>query len=188
MRTLLLASKSPRRAQLIELLGFGYEIADPNADESFTDTLSPDGNARRVATAKARACAPLLKEGQVALGVDTIVVCEGEVFTKPKDMEDARRMLTRYSGAAHEVISAVCLSGLGKEASFSVTTKVTFAVMDGQEIQKMIDEGEVYDKAGAYAIQGSAARFIESIEGCYYNVMGFPVSAIYGRLKSDFGF
>ena len=114
----------------------------------------------------------------IVIGCDTVVDYAGRVFGKPKDHEDALRMLRALSGAQHHVHTGVCIAFPGGEERFTVTTKVKFYPIEEAQLEAYAATGEPYDKAGAYAIQGGAAAFCEGLEGCYYNVMGFPVSRV----------
>jgi len=190
-KTIVLASSSPRRLELVATLGYPWKALSADVDESFEAGASPRQNAISVALRKARGALGLSEpdEREVFLGVDTVVVCGGEVFTKPKSREDCLRMLSAYSGASHEVISGVAiLAPDGRSEAFSVSTKVRFSVMSEEEMASYASSAEPYDKAGAYAIQGIGARYIEGIEGDFYNVMGFPLNRIYQSLTARFGF
>jgi septum formation protein len=113
------------------------------------------------------------------------VVIDGEILAKPADAADARRMLARLSGRRHEVLTGICLRRGGHTTSDCVTTGVVFATLSGAEIDEYVASGEPMDKAGAYAIQGLASKFVERIEGDYFNVMGLPVALVYRRLRGD---
>ncbi len=119
----------------------------------------------------------------VVLGADTIVVVDGAVLGKPRDAEDAARMLRLLSGRSHEVTTAVCLLGPGVEELTAETTVVTMTPISEAEIQVYVASGEPLDKAGAYAVQGGASRWVSRIEGCYFNVVGLPVPRVYGMLR-----
>ena len=124
---------------------------------------------------------------RLVLGADTTVVVEGEILGKPADEEDARRMLRRLSGRRHEVLTGVALvrAETGRSTSGVARTRVRFAELSGEEVERYVETGEPLDKAGAYAVQGRAAPFIESIEGEYWNVVGLPVRLVYDREQSD---
>ncbi len=178
---LVLASTSPRRAEILRAVGWPFETLAPNVDE--TRALDEDAVAyvRRLAQAKAKAAARRLEAGLV-LGADTVVVIEGEILGQPRDAEDARRMLRLLSGKWHEVLTGVALVRVGKEAHCVVDhelTRVRFSRMSDAEIDWYIVTGEAMGKAGAYAVQGRAALFIEEIEGDYFNIVGLPVRLLY---------
>ena len=139
--------------------------------------------AERLAREKARAIRAR-KPGRLVLGADTIVVVRGQVLGKPGDRKDARRMLRLLSGRSHQVTTAVCLAGPGFEDARSETTRVTMRRLSEREIRDYVASGEPMDKAGAYAIQGLASRFVSRIEGCYFNVVGLPVPLVYRMLRA----
>jgi len=186
--TIILASNSPRRRELLDQAGIGY-IADPaDADESRLPDEKPEEFAVRVALDKARLTAGRHREGLV-IGADTIVVVEGEILGKPSSAADAAYMLSRISGRTHRVITGVAVidAGTGRcEAGFEVT-EVQMRAIDKAESDAYIATGEPMDKAGAYGIQGKAAFFVEGIDGCYPNVVGLPLSRL-GRMLESFGF
>ncbi|MBE6037689.1 MAG: septum formation protein Maf [Anaerofustis stercorihominis] len=181
---IILASKSPRRTELVRLLTDEVIIRPTDAEESFDDELDIYENVMNTAYAKAAAAVRFDDDTKnIIIGVDTIVVCGGEVFGKPSDKDDARRMIRALSGISHKVISGVCLIKNGKVVRFYDETIVTFDEMTDEEIEEYISTDEPYDKAGAYAVQGLAGKYISSLNGCYYNVVGFPVNKIYKELK-----
>jgi septum formation protein len=181
---LLLASQSPRRTELLRAAGFDFDILPANADETVHPGESPEAYVRRVADAKARAV--LSQAGdRVVLAADTTVVVDGEILAKPADRDDAARMLRRLSGRAHEVLTAVTIARAGRAPVTEVaTTRVEFAPMTEDEIAWYVQSGEPMDKAGAYAVQGLASRFVTRIEGSYSNVVGLPVAVVYQLLLS----
>ena len=184
-KKIILASKSPRRAELIRLLGYEYETAGFETDETFSLSLSAEENCIAAACRKAEETAKRrgISSGEIIIGADTAAVCSGSIFTKPKDRNDAYSMLKALSGRQHDVISGVCILHEDSQTAFSTATKVFFSELSDKEINDYIDTGEPFDKAGGYAVQGGAAKFISSIQGCFYNVMGLPVSAVYQHLK-----
>jgi septum formation protein len=143
---------------------------------------TPLAFAQRMAREKARAVFARRPQDAV-LGADTIVVVDGSVLGKPKDAEDAASMLRALAGRSHEVSTAVCLLGLGFEEIASETTIVTMTPISEAEIQSYVASGEPLDKAGAYAIQSGASRWVARIEGCYFNVVGLPVPRVYAMLR-----
>ena len=178
---LVLASQSPRRREILRLAGIPFTVRVADVDESVLDGESPADYVQRLAAAKA--CAVEAAPGETVLGADTTVVIDGEILAKPADADDARRMLARLSGRRHEVLTGVCLRrGVTATCEF-VTTGVVFATLTAAEIDEYVASGEPMDKAGAYAIQGLASKFVERIEGDYFNVMGLPVALVYRRLR-----
>lgn len=179
---LILASASPRRRELLALLTPNFEIhTAPVEEESFTEP-TPAALAGRLAAEKCRAVAALYPQDCV-IGCDTVVDADGRVLGKPRDAADARAMLELLSGRSHLVHTGVCICCAGREERRVVTTSVQFAALSEEEISRYTATEEPYDKAGGYGIQGGAARFVQRIEGCYYNVMGFPVQSVYTLLK-----
>ena len=146
---------------------------------------TPEEFARRAARDKALAIAASAPQDSLVLGADTAVVADSETLGKPASPEDAARMLRLLSGAAHRVITGVCLVRAPNhiEALAHETTFVTFRRLDEEEIQSYLTSGEAFDKAGAYGIQGLASKFVTRIEGCYFNVVGLPVALVYDLLK-----
>jgi septum formation protein len=175
---LVLASQSPRRSELLRQAGVPFIVRIPGIVESRLSAESPPDYVRRLAIEKARAAA------EFVLAADTVVVAAGEVLEKPRSAEDAARMLRLLSGRAHTVLTGVCLLHAGVERAAVEATRVVFAPMTDQEVLDYTASGEPMDKAGAYAIQGRASKFIERIEGCYFNVVGLPVSLVYRLLKA----
>ena len=183
---LVLASASPRRAEILRAVGWEFEVAAANVDESARDGETPAAYVERLAREKAGAVAGTRLFGLV-LGADTVVVADEHVLGKPRDAEDARRMLRLLRGRWHEVLTGVAL--VRAEDSRAVVaherTRVRFAEMTDEEIDWYVATGEPADKAGAYAVQGRAALFVEGIEGDYWNVVGLPVRLVY-RLAGEF--
>jgi septum formation protein len=181
---LVLASQSPRRSEILRQAGIPFTVRVADVDESVLAGESPADYVRRLAAAKANAIDAA--EGETVLGADTTVVIDGEILAKPADAADARRMLARLSGRRHEVLTGVCLRRGTRTTCEYVTTGVVFASLTDAEIVEYVASGEPMDKAGAYAIQGLASKFVERIEGDYFNVMGLPVALVY-RLLRDGG-
>ena len=177
---LVLASASPRRREILKLAGIPCSVRPADVDESLLDGESPDEYVRRLAEAKARA---VRQPGETVLGADTAVVIDGHILGKPSDAADASRMLRLLSGCTHDVITGVCLLGAEACQNLSETTKVTFSELTASEIDSYVATGEPLDKAGAYGIQGAASKFIERIDGCYFNVVGLPISRVYKLLS-----
>jgi septum formation protein len=179
---LVLASQSPRRSELLRSAGISFRVRSANVDETQAPGELPRDFVRRLARAKAEAIAGDLIPGtDLILGADTVVVVNGETLGKPAHATDAKRMLHLLSGRWHEVITGICLKGeeliLDDE-----TTRVFVASLTEEEIEEYVATGEPMDKAGAYAIQGLASRFIQRIEGSYSNVVGLPVAMVYNHL------
>src|ERR1035438_341160 len=179
---LVLASQSPRRSELLRQAGLPFIVRIPGIAESRLSAESPSDYVRRLAIEKARAAA--VDPAEFVLAADTVVVADGEVLEKPRSTEDAARMLRLLSGRAHTVLTGVCLLHAGVERAEVEATRVVFAPMTDQEVLDYTASGEPMEKAGAYAIQGRASKFIERIEGCYFNVVGLPVSLVYRLLKA----
>ena len=196
---LILASSSPRRQDVLRKAGFVFDVLASGVEEGRLPSETPESYVRRTARDKALAVAAMVaaapgapndtsgdvSDEVIVLGADTEVVVEGEILGKPRDAEDAVRMLRLLSGRTHRVITGVCLARPPDriEALDHETTLVTFRRLDDQEIGEYVRSGEPFGKAGAYAIQGLASRFVTRIEGCYFNVVGLPVALVYGMLK-----
>ena len=170
---LILASQSPRRRELLGLLGIPFEIRVPNADETMDPTGEPAQQVALVSRRKAEATPR--EEDAVVVAADTIVVCDGTILGKPKDPEDAARMLRLLSGRTHQVMTGLTVLYQDKVCSHTEVTQVTFRELSDSEILRYVRSGEPMDKAGAYGIQGGAALFAQGICGDYYNVVGLPV-------------
>lgn len=186
---LILASKSPRRAEILDAVGWWFETVPANIDETRAQSEDAVTYVRRLARSKAESVAARVSSGLV-LGADTTVVVEGEILGQPRDGEDATRMLNLLSGKWHEVLTGVALvrAGLhgGPGADLSnqplvacEVTRVRFGAMSEAEINWYVATGEPMDKAGAYAIQGKAALFIEEVQGDYFNIVGLPIRLVY---------
>lgn len=190
---LILASKSPRRKEILENLGVKFEIKTLETDESSTQS-DPKKYVEEIALRKGMAvrdeliAKDSLCSKSVILSCDTIVVSpDGEIMGKPKDRADAKRMLTSYSGKVHRVISGIALISKDKAVTSSETTYVYFDTPNETDIDKYVSGNEPYDKAGAYAIQGEASLWINKIDGDYFNVVGLPVKRISDLMKKAFG-
>ncbi len=179
---LILASASPRRQELLRRAGIAFEVLPPNIPEEALRDEDPQSCAERLAREKALAVARLRPDDAV-LGADTVVVIDNQILGKPADASDAARMLRLLSGREHRVITGVCLVADGKQSVASETTIVTMAEISDEEIRDYIASGEPMDKAGAYAIQGIAARWIPRIEGDYSNVVGLPIALVFRMLR-----
>jgi len=177
-----LASSSPRRRELLSILGVPFTTQSADIDESTRPGESPSQYAARLAREKAQAIASG-RPADMVLGADTIVILGNDVLGKPRDAEDARRMLQALSGKVHQVSTAVCLMVNGHLHEHVETTSVYMRAVPEPEIRDYIATGEPMDKAGAYAIQGGAAKWIYRIEGDYFNVVGLPLAAVWELLK-----
>lgn len=182
---IVLASASPRRADLLASAGIMVRACPSSIDESHMEGETPEGHALRLAAEKAREVASSVN-GRYFIAADTIVVSDGEIMGKPNDAADAERMLRKLSGSAHEVITAYTVldSLTGREISEAVKTLVYFRTLHDEEIRSYIASGCPFDKAGAYAIQGAAAQMIRRIEGSYTNVVGLPLCEVVEALRN----
>jgi len=179
---LVLASASPRRAALLREAGFDFEVAPVDLDERPHAGESAEAYVERLAQAKASAGA-LKAADAVVLGADTTVVIRGQALGKPADGPDAKRMLRLLSGGTHEVLTGICLR-MGQRSLVHVEpSRVRMASLTDAEIDWYVATGEPFDKAGAYAVQGLASRFIEGVDGSYSNVVGLPIASVYNLLK-----
>lgn len=180
---IVLASASPRRAELLRQLGLEFQIQPSQVEEPEIAHTSPTTAVQALALAKAKGVAASLKVGLV-IGADTIVVIDQQVIGKPDSDPDAIEILTRLSGNYHEVITGVALVDIdrGREVVWAEKTIVYFRNLRPSEIEEYVLSGEASDKAGAYGIQGRAAAFVERIEGCYFNVVGLPLASLVEKL------
>lgn len=170
-----LASRSPRRRELLARLGVDFGILDVEVPEVRAAGEAPEEYVRRVARDKALAGLRLVGPGAVVLGADTEVVLDDEVFGKPRDAADAEAMLRRLSGRTHEVVTAVSLVVEGREVQAVSRSRVTFDSLSAGDIAAYVASGEPMDRAGAYAIQGGAERFVARLDGSFSGVMGLPL-------------
>lgn len=181
MKRLVLASGSPRRAEILRSVGWDFEALPVDIDETLADGEGAFEYVERLSREKAEAAARL-SHGGLILGADTTVVVDQDVLGKPCDEDEARRMLLRLSGRWHAVLTGVTLIRVGESRKCLVaheSTRVLFAALSDDEINWYVASGEPMDKAGAYAIQGRAALFIEKIEGDYWNIVGLPMRLVY---------
>jgi septum formation protein len=183
---LILASASPRRAELLAAAGFEFEVVPADVDETLQRGESPQSYALRVARAKAQHVVTSHRPYGAVLAADTVVVVGDRVMGKPADSLEAASMLRSLSGTVHDVLTAVVVQTHERRVEQVVTTRVRFHALTEGEIAWYVETGEPNGKAGAYAIQGRAARFIEWIEGSWSNVVGLPISAVY-RLLTEVG-
>ena len=184
---LILASASPRRADLLREAGIDVEIQPANVDEDVAPHEVPEAYVRRVAEAKARAISGR-EPGRLVLAADTAVVVDGEILGKPTGSEDAARMLRLLSGRTHQVVSGVCLLKDHERVVETVVevSTVEFAALSAAQIAWYVGSGDSMDKAGGYGIQGLASRFVTRIEGSYSNVVGLPIAVVY-RMCTEAG-
>jgi septum formation protein len=182
---IILASRSPRRQQLLRELGLKFDVIIKDYSETYPEGLGGEEIARYVAHLKASSFKNKISDNEIVITADTIVWCNSKILGKPLNREDAIHMLKEISGNTHEVITGVCLYTCSKEKTFSESTKVTFDTLSDDEIYYYIDKYKPFDKAGAYGIQewiGLAA--CSHIEGSYFNVVGLPVQRLYKELQN----
>ncbi len=181
MRRVLLASKSPRRKELLGRLLNGFDIEESRVEEDSPET-DPEALVRALAEEKAGDVFSRNPDA-VVIGADTVVCCAGRVLGKPQDEAQARDMVALLSGRIHTVYTGVCVLAEGFSRTVCAATDVTFDTLTAKEIDEYIAAGDFKDKAGAYAIQGAAGKHITRIDGDYYNVVGLPLNALYRVLK-----
>lgn len=181
----MLASQSPRRAELLRQAGIPFFVRVVPVDESPLAGEKPAEYVQRLAEEKARAVTAAIDE--TVLGADTTVVIGDRMLGKPVDSADAARMLQALSGRCHEVLTGICLRTSQATIRDLASTRVWFSVLTPREIEDYASSGEPLDKAGGYAIQGLASKFVERIEGCYFNVVGLPVPLVYRHLRNGIG-
>lgn len=175
MQTIYLASGSPRRRDLVELLDFNFEILRPQVEEKWREGESPEQYVTRLAREKSQAGVAIAPHDHPVLGADTIVVLNNRILEKPRDQQHAAEILNALSGQCHQVITAVALSNSQHTLSEKVITDVMFRQLSQPEIQEYIATGEPMDKAGAYGIQGKGGCFVRKINGSYHAVVGLPL-------------
>lgn len=185
---LILASASPRRAEILRDAGIAFEICETRVDETVLAGETARAMVARLAAAKARAAAVWLDDSEperIVIGADTTVELDGEILGKPRDAAHALEMLRKLSGRTHHVLTGVFLVRLPAESTRAAVenSAVTFAPLDENEIEAYVSTGEPLGKAGGYGIQGAAGRFIPRIDGCYFNVVGLPLARTYALLR-----
>lgn len=181
---LVLASRSPRRSEILRRAGIPFVVRPIDVDETPLPGEAARDYVTRIAREKALAAgAKPVPKGEIVLAADTTVVIQGEILGKPLDTGDARRMLHLLSGQRHEVLTGICLRSANRMVEDCAETSVWFTPLSLQEIEDYAASVEPMDKAGAYAIQGLASKFVQRIEGCYFNVMGLPVAMVYRHLR-----
>lgn len=177
---LILASASPRRAEILRSAGIAFNVLSSAVDETPMPGEAPHEMVKRLAFAKAELVAARAVGPAIVIAADTVVVLEGEILGKPRTSEDARQMLEKLSGRTHTVLTGVALIRLpdAERREFVEATQVHFASISNDEILRYLASGEPFDKAGSYAIQGLAGRYIPRIDGCYFNVVGLPLARL----------
>lgn len=179
-KRLFLASKSPRRAHLLKLIGLEFDIIDSHVQEGNETYTIPEVHALELAEKKARNAAESVKEG-IIIGADTVVALDSRILGKPRDKDDAKRMLNLLSGRVHTVVTGFCI--IDKPSTKTMSdydrTLVEFRQLNDHEIDAYVQTGHPMDKAGAYGIQDQSALFVQKINGCFYNVVGFPLTKFY---------
>ena len=183
---LVLASKSPRRKEILGMVTDDFTVRVSDADESYSEETPLTEVPRLLAVRKAQAVE--IEDDEIIIGCDTVVVYENELMGKPRDKEDAVRMLSRLSGTTHMVISGICVRTQNKCISDSVTTYVKFMELTQEEILNYVNRFNPVDKAGAYGIQESAGAFVEKIDGDFYNVVGLPLCRLCQILKDELSY
>ena len=178
----ILASASPRRRELIKLIDENAVIIPANTEEILPSGIYPENSAEYFACKKAKEISSLHPDA-IVLGADTVVIIDGIILGKPKDQDDAFKMLKMLSGKTHEVVTGCCLCYGKKSYSFSVTSSVTFFALEDEEIKAYIETKEPFDKAGAYGIQGKGCLLVKEINGDYNNIVGLPVAPLKRHLE-----
>ncbi len=182
--SIILASGSPRRRELMAYITENFEVKVSDADEATDLSLPPEKIVMSLAKQKNDAVLPLCDSDDIIISADTIVYIDGEVLGKPENPEKAKNMLSHLSGRTHEVYTGVCIRTKNGSALFADRTEVEFYSLSEEDIENYIKTGEPFDKAGGYGIQGRGAMLIKGIVGDYYNVVGFPVAHVGRVLKS----
>jgi septum formation protein len=185
---LILASASERRAEILRDAGLSFVVLSSAVDETPFQNESPHDLVERLASAKAELAAARAIGPAIVIAADTVISLDGHILGKPRSSDDARHMLEKLSGRTHSVVTGLALIRLpdSERRTFVESTLVHFAALSPEQITRYLATGEPHDKAGAYAIQGHAGRFISRIEGCYFNVVGLPLSRLYYAL-TDLG-
>jgi len=181
---LILASASPRRREILESAGIPFETRPADVDETPLLHETAEEYVRRLAEEKARA---VWRAGDTVIGADTVVAVDKVLLGKPRDGEEAARMLRLLSGRRHRVLTGICFFDGEKAETALEETFVEFLPLTDEEIAAYVATGEPFDKAGAYGIQGAASKFVARIEGCYFNVVGLPIARVYSILRSRSG-
>jgi septum formation protein len=184
MYHIILASQSPRRRQILQDAGVSFESKSKDTNEDFSSTLPKHEVPVFLAKKKAQAFLPELKENELLITADTVVIIGDEILNKPGNKDEAIQMLTKISGRMHEVVTGVCITTLNKQISFSDLTRVFFLPLSQTDIEYYVDKHKPFDKAGSYGIQEYIGYIgIEKIEGSYFNVMGLPIHKVIAELR-----
>lgn len=187
MNKIVLGSKSPRRQELLKSLGFNIEIRTKEIEENFPSEMDVLEVAEYLAKLKSEPLRDSLSNSELLITSDTVVLRDNEILGKPSDRTEAIDMITSLGGKEHKVITGVCLTTYDRQITFSNSTTVQFDDLELVEIEYYVDNFKPYDKAGAYGIQEWLGYIgIKKIEGCYYNVMGLPMNALYQKIKKEF--
>lgn len=185
-RPIVLASASPRRRELMNMLTFSsFTVCPAAGPEKMPEHASPEDAVKALASQKAEEVASRCDPDALIIAADTVVVCDGRILGKPRDEEDAFRMLHLLSGRTHEVYTGLCLKDKDSCVTEAERTAVRFRMLSDSEIRRYIETGEPMDKAGAYGAQGRGALFVEHIEGDFFNVMGLPLCRLGKMLKEQ---
>ena len=183
-KRIILASKSPRRYELMKMAGLEFEVDSKNTEENHPEGMAVELIPEFLAKKKALAYIHEIDDNTIVIGADTVVILRGKIYEKPNDREHAIEMLMALSGKMHEVITGVCILSKQKEVTFSETTKVYFNSFSKEEIEFYVDRYKPFDKAGSYACQEwIGAIGIRRFEGDYFNVVGLPINRVYKELK-----
>ncbi len=180
---IILASGSPRRKEILHSAGYEFEVRTSSADETLPKNISPEEAVMYLAQIKGDAIKS--EDDEIVISADTVVVLDGEILGKPKDISDAHRMLTALSGRTHSVLTGVCIRNKEKKTVFYENTEVEFWNLTQEEISDYIKTGEPFDKAGGYGIQGKGAMLVKKINGDYLNVVGLPMSRLKRELENS---
>ncbi len=182
---ILLASNSPRREELLRRIDIDFQVKVlPNIDESYPSDIAVEEVAEYVAKKKANSYISQLKENELMITADTVVILDGKIYGKPINKMEAKEMLDAFSGKTHRVISGVCLTSTSKQISFSALSDVEFSKITSEEIEYYIDKYSPFDKAGSYGVQEWIGYIgVTNINGSYYNIMGLPIQRLYRELK-----
>jgi septum formation protein len=180
---IVLGSKSARRKELLELMGYEFSIDGADTDETVQDYRNPEEYVKKIALKKSEVISKRHPD-KLVICADTVVSTKSEILGKPVSAEDARRMIRLISGGCHYVLTAVVLDYCGRKVSFVEKTAVVIDKLTEEEIEEYVASDEPYDKAGAYAIQGRFAKHISKIKGDYYNVMGLPINRLYHEIRN----
>jgi septum formation protein len=183
---IILASASPRREQLLKQIGLVFRIIPGEVAEDRIEATAPEQYVQQCALAKALVVQQQVDSGDIIIGADTVVVLDGMIYGKPKDAADAGRMLANLAGRTHSVWSGLAVVSASGQATRAVETRVTLSPLSCRQIERYVASGEPMDKAGAYAIQGLGATFVERVDGCYYNVVGLPLQTL-TQMLLEFG-